>query len=140
MIGRAVALCTRPRVDERDLPEAIQRFRDSPAYSECHCGPPSVVPVDSSNGLIPATIDYDGGDDFDYLVLGGAAVDSASYTMGADVSSGTNIMSLGAATQIVNYSNIEPVYDNITATNLVVNGTTGGNLINYTAGPGGGPA
>ncbi len=102
-------------------------------------GGDDTLTIDSSNGLIPKVIQYDGGDAFDDLVLGGSTiVDSASYVMGADPSSGTNTMTLGAATQVVNYSNIEPIQDNTPATTLTINGTNANNAINYSAGAGGG--
>ncbi|NND97529.1 MAG: hypothetical protein HKN47_09405, partial [Pirellulaceae bacterium] len=102
-------------------------------------GGDDTLTIDAVNGLIPLTINYDGGDDFDDLVLqGGAVVDTASYVMGADPSSGTNTMTLGSATQVVNYSNIEPIQDNVLAATLTVNSTNADNAVNYSQGPGGG--
>ncbi|MCA9121452.1 MAG: hypothetical protein KDB11_14780 [Planctomycetales bacterium] len=95
-------------------------------------GGDDLVTVDETGGLIAPLITFDGGSGSDALaVTGTTLVTNASYTPGASVTEGR----LRYDTMTIDFVNLEPVYDNVLATNLTVNGTNASNAINYTAGP-----
>lgn len=99
--------------------------------------------VDSSNGLIsiPNGIRYNGGNGFDRLTLqqtGGATQTSDTYSVGANLGDGTDVIVGPSGTQTVFFQGLEPVTDNVPAATVTVNATNADNAINYAQGPGGG--
>ncbi|HEX3151629.1 MAG TPA: hypothetical protein VHR66_26380 [Gemmataceae bacterium] len=99
------------------------------------------VTIDSSNGLVAASIYFDGGDGVNTVAFtqtGGATQTSDTFTPGPGSGEGTSIIVGGSGTQTLAFDNVTSVFDNLPATNDSVNGSTGDNGINYTAGPGGG--
>jgi hypothetical protein len=95
--------------------------------------------VDSTTAPFLIPIVYDGGVGTDSLMLTGGTASTDTYTPGPTPGSGTSSIvftSGGGGTQTVNFINLEPVLDNVTATTAIVNGTDADNAINYTQGPG----
>jgi hypothetical protein len=99
--------------------------------------------VDSSHGLIAVAegIHFDGGGGIDTLSFTqttGSTRTSDTYSVGPNPGEGVSQISDGATSQSVYLQNVEPVLDNVPVTSLTVNGTTAGNVISSTVGPGGG--
>ncbi len=93
---------------------------------------------DSTNGLISvaAGTRYDGGTQRDALQLlqtGGAQVTDV-YSIGPNNGEGSSVISGLTGQQIVQFQNIEPVFDNVIAPSLVVNATPAANAISYGTG------
>src|SRR5207253_1861651 len=86
--------------------------------------------VDSTNGAIPIPINFDGGVDADLLTLTGGTATSDTYAPGPNPGQGTSTIVIGGVTQVVRFSNLEPVID-LVGGPLVVNGTDAANAINY---------
>jgi hypothetical protein len=96
------------------------------------------VTIDSTNGLITAPIYFDGGDGANTVAFTGGSQTSDTYTAGPNVGQGISVIVGASGTQTLTFQNVSAVYDNVTATNVTVDGTSGDNGINYTQGPGGG--
>ncbi len=93
-------------------------------------GGDDTVTVDESDGLITPLIGYDGGTGSDVLnVVGTTAVTEVVYNPGPDVTEG-RLAYDGVMT--IDFVNLEPVVDFVTAASLIVNGTNANNAINYT--------
>ncbi len=91
----------------------------------------SVNSTGSTNPVaIPIT--YDGGADFNAMILRGTAT-SDTYAPGPEVGSGVNTIVYAGGTEVVNFLNLSPIFDFI-AGPLVVNGTNADNAINYKVG------
>lgn len=97
--------------------------------------------IDNSGGLISLNsgISYDGGSGRDSLLLVGPnSINSADYSVGPNPGDGRIIHSTVvplAASQIITFSNLEPVIDLVVATSLTVSATNADNAISYSAGP-----
>jgi Ca2+-binding RTX toxin-like protein len=89
--------------------------------------------VDSTAGAVTLPIAYDGGAGTDTLTLTGNTATSDTYSAGPAPGSGTSTLAIGGATETVSFTNLEPVFDFV-AGPLVVNGTNGDDVINYTQG------
>ncbi|MFO0904332.1 MAG: dockerin type I domain-containing protein [Pirellulales bacterium] len=89
--------------------------------------------VDSANGAISIPINYAGGDNADLLTLTGGVADSNTYQVGPGVSDGTSTIVIGGVTQVVRFSNLEPVLD-LVGGPLTVVATNAANMINYSQG------
>ncbi|MCO6453692.1 MAG: CHRD domain-containing protein [Pirellulaceae bacterium] len=89
--------------------------------------------VDSTNGAIPIPINYEGGNNADFLTLTGGVATSNTYQVGPGVGEGTSTIVIGGVTQVVRFSNLEPVLD-LVGGPLAVYGTNADNAINYTQG------
>ncbi len=90
--------------------------------------------VDASGGPVLIPIVYDGGTGRDSLSLTGGAAGNDTYSPGPIRGSGTSIINYtsgGGGVQIVNFQNLEPVYDDVTADTAIVNGTDANNAIDY---------
>jgi hypothetical protein len=93
--------------------------------------------VNSTAGPVLVPLTYDGGLGTDSLTLTGGTASSDTYTPGPQPGSGTSTIvftSGGGGTQTVNFLNLEPVNDLVSATNLTVN-ATGARQINLVDGP-----
>ncbi len=91
--------------------------------------------VDSSNGAVAIPITYDGGVGHDSLTLTGGTAISDTYSPGPIAGSGNISLDFsGNLTEVVNFLNLEPVTDDVTAIAAIVNGTDANNAINYTEG------
>ena len=95
--------------------------------------------VDSSNGLLSFAngIHYDGGTGFNSLTLNGTA-QTDTYSVGPNPGQGKSVIATGPTTQSVFFQNLAPVFDNVVASDLIVNATPADNAINYTVGGAGG--
>ncbi len=93
-----------------------------------------VLSVNSTGGTTPVAIPitYDGGADFNALILRGTAT-SDTYTPGPQLGSGANTVVYAGGTEAVSFVNLAPVFDFVAAP-LVVNGTNADNAINYSVG------
>jgi Ca2+-binding RTX toxin-like protein len=87
-----------------------------------------------------AVIWYDGGEGFDTLVVqgGGGPHFSEIYSPGPTKDAGVIETTNGTACQVINFSGLEPIQDNVPAATLTINGNPADNAINYSQGPGGG--
>ncbi len=90
--------------------------------------------VDSTNGPVLVPVTYDGNGGSDSLVLSGGTALGDSYTVGPQIGSGTSSIIFAGGTQTVQFSNLEPVIDLVTAPSFNIIATNGDNAINYTAG------
>ena len=91
--------------------------------------------VDSSAFPVHVPVTYNGGLGADALVLQGGEAVSDTYSPGPQLGSGSSTIDFGGAgIQVVNFVNLEPVFDQVLALNLVVNGTTANDSINYQEG------
>ncbi len=93
--------------------------------------------VDSSNGLIPLSINYDGGTGFNKLQLAQTAGDTQTadnYSVGPNNGQGTSLITGPSGTQSVFFQNLAPVIDTVPSLTLTVNATPANNAINYTNG------
>ncbi len=91
--------------------------------------------VNSIVAPVTVPITYDGGSGQDSLTLTGGAATLDTYTPGPIAGSGNSTIvytSGGGGIQVVNFQNIEPVFDNVTSTTATINGTNADNAINYT--------
>jgi len=89
--------------------------------------------VDSTTAAIPIPVNFDGGDNVDVLKLTGGAATSDIYNVGPAPGSGSSTMIIGGVTQIVAFSQLEPVID-LVGGPLVVNATDADNAIDYRVG------
>jgi hypothetical protein len=105
--------------------------------------------VDSSNGLaaFPNGILFDGGAGFNSLQLtqtvnaglpNNGTQTSDAYSVGPYPGEGSDVIAGPSGTQTVEFQNLTPVTDNVTAATFTVNATPASNAINYSQGPGGG--
>jgi hypothetical protein len=99
--------------------------------------------VDSSHGLISLVegIHFDGGGAVDTLSLTqtGAATNLTDvYSVGPNAGEGLSQISDGVTSQVVYFQNVEPVWDNVAATDFTVNGTAANDTISSIVGAGGG--
>lgn len=87
-----------------------------------------------------AQIEYHGGSGFDTLVLqgGGGSDFHVTYTPGPTKDAGLIETTNGTVRQVINFTGLEPVQDNVPAATATVIGNPGSNAINYAKGPGGG--
>ncbi len=95
--------------------------------------------VDASNGPVLIQTVYDGGTGRDTLLLTGGMASTDTYTPGPIPGSGRSqivFTSGGGGTQTVDFLNLEPVQDDVTATTTIVNADNADNAINYSQGPG----
>ena len=93
------------------------------------------IPLD----VIDIPITFDGGAGSDMLLVAGTpetSVHEVVYTPGADVASGRLVYEDDDASALmrIDFVNLEPVIDLVTAPKLTVNGTNGDNAINYARG------
>jgi len=108
-------------------------------------GDDDTLTIDVSNGLFGFDIVYHGGADSgtaDGDVLrtignpgAGATMSYTTGMPGADGKSGTIIYAIGASTQTIAFTGLEPVEDLVVAATLTVNGTGDANTIFLVAGP-----
>ncbi len=90
------------------------------------------VNSNGSTNPVAIPITYDGGADFNAMILRGTAT-SDTYSPGPEVGSGSNTIVYAGGTEVVNFLNLSPIFDFI-AGPLVVNGTNADNAINYKVG------
>jgi hypothetical protein len=93
--------------------------------------------IDSSHGLIPLSINYDGGTGFNTLKLAQTAGDTQTtdnYSVGPNNGQGTSLITGPSGTQSVFFQNLTPVLDTVPSATLIVNATNSNNAINYTNG------
>ena len=98
------------------------------------------VDVDET-ALIGAALEYDGGSGADTLVITGTptvAVDEVIYQVGPSVSGGRLTYEAGDDSRLMSleFTNLEPVLDDVTAGTLTVRGTDGNNVLTYVNGTG----
>src|SRR4029077_4938806 len=67
--------------------------------------------VDSTLGALTIPVEYDGGSGSDLLILTGGTATSDVYTSGPNPGQGTSAIVIGGVTQVVTFSNLEPVID-----------------------------
>lgn len=97
-------------------------------------GGADTLTVDNSGGLVTVPLQYNGGDGNDSLrLIGTTGGVTAAYSVGPGTSDGTITHVLGAATQTVVFTGLEPVLDTVGGT-LAINATNADNAINYTQG------
>ena len=94
----------------------------------------------ATDDLLTVPIVYDGGTGSDLLNVQGTPltpVTTVNYTPGANPTDGklTYDTAVGLATMSIEFTNLEPVLDQIPAATLVVNGTAADNAISYSQGP-----
>ena len=96
----------------------------------------------AGTALVDTPITFNGGDGLDLLRVTGtpivlAALDTVTYNPGPGAASGRLTYENAAGTRLmtIDFDDLEPVIDLVTAPNLVVNGTNGNNAINYVEGP-----
>lgn len=87
-----------------------------------------------------AVIEFDGGDGYDTLVIqGGGGPDThVTYTPGPTQDAGLIETTNGQDRQVIRFSGLEPVQDNVPAATATVNGNSANNVITYSKGTGGG--
>jgi hypothetical protein len=91
--------------------------------------------VDSTAGPFAIPITYDGGAGDNSLTLLGGTATSDTYTASSVPGSGSSVITFaGPVTQTVNFLNLSPVFDSVTAATLDVYGNNGDNAINYAEG------
>ena len=89
--------------------------------------------VDSTTAAVAIPITFDGGTGSNSLTLSGGTATSDTYAPGPAAGSGTSQITIGGATQTVNFLNLAPVLDTV-AGPLTVSGNGANNVINYTVG------
>jgi hypothetical protein len=89
--------------------------------------------VDSTNGPVLGSINYDGGPGTNSMTLTGGTATSDTYTPGSQLGSGTNTLVFTGGTESVSFQNLAPIFDQV-AGPLVVNATNASNAINYQEG------
>ncbi|MDD4891110.1 MAG: hypothetical protein PHU85_14405, partial [Phycisphaerae bacterium] len=102
-------------------------------------GGDDTLTVDVTAGFVVPPVTFDGGAGIDRLVVSGtpvSAVDELIQTVGANPGDGRLLYQDGANATLmtIDYANLEPVIDSVTATTLTVVGTNGNNAINYSEG------
>ena len=105
-------------------------------------GADTIVVDTAPAGVVATPIELDGGNGSDTLRVTGTAaagVDELIYSVGPTVNSGRLRYEDAVNTVLmsIDFTNLEPVQDNLPAATVTVNGTNGANAISYTAGPGG---
>ena len=80
----------------------------------------------------------EGGNDTLLIRGGGGASFAETYQPGPGKDEGMITMSNGIVSQVIQFSGLEPVLDNVPSASLTVNGTNADDAINYAQGPGGG--
>ena len=107
-------------------------------------GGDDTVVVDLAGGdVIGVPITIDGGLNRDALVLTGSpqtAVDEVVYSLGSLPDSGSILFedATDTALMMIDFVGLEPIFDNVPAATLTINGNNSANAINLTQGPGGG--
>ena len=90
--------------------------------------------VDSTAGAFSIPITYDGSSGDNSLTLIGGSALSDVYTATAGGSGSSVLTFAGPAVETVNFMNLAPVFDSVTATTLTVNAGNANTSINYTEG------
>ncbi len=89
--------------------------------------------VDSSNGPVLGSINYDGGPGTNSMTLTGGTATSDTYTPGSQLGSGNNTLVFGGGTESVSFQNLTQIFDQVGGP-LRVNGNNANNAITYRQG------
>jgi hypothetical protein len=89
--------------------------------------------VNSTNGPVLGSINYDGGPGTNSMTLTGGTATSDTFLPGTQLGTGANTLVINGGTESVSFQNLAPIFDQV-AGPLAVNGNNANNAITYQEG------